>query len=314
MGKLTNKPDSPALMPDSIRHIGSVSKLFTATAFIQLVEKGLINISDPVMSVLPEFNNPMLSKITPFHLLTHTSGLTADSGYFLEPYMRDIDKEIRNKDWLKAVLKGPLQSKPGEVWSYCSIGFMILAKVVSRLNKISFEDYVVKNILQPLGMERSFYDIPKKYLNEVCYTLDWEENLLKKWWPAGPPRGWAWLHTTLHDLWKFSQMMLNKGELNGARVLSRKSVEAMTRNQLQEVRSSYWGTDFKALPYGLGWSLVGNELMSPGTYNHEGWGRCGLYIDPAEQLIFIYFVPTTVEAWFPESIVNPRNIVWSGIL
>jgi CubicO group peptidase (beta-lactamase class C family) len=112
-------------------------------------------------------------------------------------------------------------------------------------------------------------------------------------------------------------MLLNLGTLEGVRILGRKAVEAMTRNWLIEVPAFQWGGKLKRKSYGLGLEVRVSAhpslgITSPDTYNHEGAGRCAMYIDPAEQLIAVYMVPTTID-WLPESVINPQAIIWSGL-
>jgi CubicO group peptidase (beta-lactamase class C family) len=86
IGKLTYKKDSAPFKPDSIKNITSISKVFTASAIMKLVERGIIWLEQPVKTIIPEFDTVMHSPINIKHLLTHTSGLPADGGYFNEPY------------------------------------------------------------------------------------------------------------------------------------------------------------------------------------------------------------------------------------
>jgi CubicO group peptidase (beta-lactamase class C family) len=127
-----------------------------------------------------------------------------------------------------------------------------------------------------------------------------------------PIIGTGGLQSTLYDLFKFAGMMLNKGSLGDTRILSRKSVEAATRNHLKDVYAFAWDVECKDKKYGLGWSIAYRSLPTPGTFAHEGAGRCAMYIDPAEEFIAIYFVPTKVD-WVPESLISPLGIMWGGL-
>ncbi|NLG85468.1 MAG: beta-lactamase family protein [Firmicutes bacterium] len=319
LGRLSYRGDKGDLMPDSIRGIASITKAFTAVCVMKLVEEGLLELFQPVASILDEFKTRMHERIQIFHLLTHTSGLAADPGYFTEAYPRGwregFDPEKDN--WIKAVLEGPVQNEPGEAFNYCSAGFAILGEVIARITGMPYEEYVRRKIFEPLGMERTFFDVPEGLHDQVCLVSEWDEKWLKdetdrRGWP---PRAGGGIYSTLPDLWRFGQALLDKGTFNGQRILGRKMVEAMTRPQLGGgVPAFYWGARFKSYNYGLGLDLYTKAVvMSPGTFGHEGAGRSALYVDPAEGLVAVYFVPTQVD-WVPESIVNPRAIIWSGII
>ena len=126
MGRLRFDHDTAQLMPDSIRKIYSITKVFTAVAVMKLVEDGRLYLDQPVMTILEEFNSPVHSKIKIIHLLTHTSGISPDSGYFSEPY--PVEREWwRASDWIKEespVRCARLQVKHGSTaaWAMPSSG------------------------------------------------------------------------------------------------------------------------------------------------------------------------------------------------
>ena len=133
-------------------------------------------------------------------------------------------------------------------------------------------------------------------------------------WAA--PRGGGGLFSTMDDLVKFGQMLCNKGVYQGTRILSRKNVEAMTRNHTTGVKNYCWGAGGVETEYGLGMNVYSNNtFLSPGSFSHEGAGLCGLYMDPVESVVLVYFCPLVQGVdWEPEAVLNLRNIVWSGII
>ncbi len=315
MGKLTYEPDSPDFMPDSIRWIASITKSVTAIAIMKLIEDGKIYLEQPVMTILEEFNTPIHNRIKIFNLLTHTSGLKGIPGYFAEPYPEDDREQKPVENWIKKVLEGPLQAEVGTEWIYCNNNYVLLGEIITRVSGMKYEDYIIENILKPLKMERTCFGIPQDKQNQTCVVLEWEKEFFIQ---EGPGKNNPWssaggINTTLYDLQKLGQMMLNQGSLNGARIVSRKTVEAMTRNQLKDIPAFYWGAKIKALDFGLGWYLRPGDLASPGTFSNEGYGRSAFYVDPAEQFIAVYFVPTNQD-WIPETMINPRAFMWSGLL
>ena len=318
IGKLRFEPgkEQEICQPDSIKRIASISKVFTATAIMQLIEEGAIWLAQSVSTIIPEFNTDMHRGITIWNLLTHTSGLPADGGYFTEPYPIDRFAFMFAEDWLKkGVLSGPLQNKPGAEWNYCSIGFNILAEIVTRVSGLHFKDYVEKKIFQPLGMTRSFMEVPAALFPEICTVNEWDIKIMENMgFRDFSPNGGGGVYSTLADLNRFAQAFLNKGEWQGKRILSKKSVEEMTRNQLDGVPSFHWGLNCKNYRQGLGWGFFADgSTVGPATYNHEGWGWCSLFVDPVENFTYVSFSADSSD-WSPDVQVKPRGIAFSGLL
>ncbi|NLY89183.1 MAG: beta-lactamase family protein [Firmicutes bacterium] len=319
MGPLRYSEDRPFL-PNSIRRIASITKVFVAVAIMQLVEEGLLRLDQPVAEIIPEFNKPGLNAITIFHLLTHTSGLRPDPGAFFEPYPEDYSW-FRKKNWIKSALSGPQAVEPGKEWRYSSTCFTILGEIVTRVSGIHFETYVIENIARPLQMTETFFDVPDDLEERVCFANKWEHQWYQKGkekprpkWAA--PRAGGGLFSTMENLARLGQMLLNKGTLDGKRVLARKTVESMTRNHLHGVKNYCWGAGGTEMEYGLGFNVYSNNtFLSPGSFSHEGAGLCGLYVDPVEELVFVYICPLNEKyGWLPEAVINLRNIAWSGLI
>jgi CubicO group peptidase (beta-lactamase class C family) len=337
-GPLTRENPDSQLQLDSIRRIASVTKLFTATTIFQLVEEGKLFLRQPVAEWIEEFKNPMYERIQIWHLLTHTAGIQADPFYYLEPYpmswwdimfafepdrdeaaketdsdkLGELDKQKRTA-WVRAVLAGKPLTAPGEQWSYSSAGFAILGEIVTRASGVRFEQYVMDRIVLPLGMSRTFFQVPEELHAEVCVINEHEISRLKSKESGHAPRAGGGMYSTLGDLFRFGQMLLNGGTLDGVRVLSRKSVERMTTNALDKgIPAFCWGGKLTSITHGLGASVFGpGEWMAEGTYGHEGAGRCKLLIEPERQAVIVFFVPSNTD-WCPESITGTQNIIGSG--
>jgi CubicO group peptidase (beta-lactamase class C family) len=338
LGELRYDVPDTLLGKDSIRRIASVTKLFTATAIFQLVERGKLFLRQPIAEWIEEFKHPMYERVTILHLLTHTSGLQADPFYFQEPYpmgwwdilpafepetegpfavteAEELEKQ-RKSAWLKAVLSGKPLAEPGEKWMYSSAGYAILGEIVKRVSGINYEQYVMEHIVQPLGLNSTFFDVPSERQQELCLINDHEASRLKPHDRTyAPPRAGGGLYSTLDDLFRFGQMLLNGGTLDGVRVLSRKSVEKMTENALDDGTFGYcWGGKHASMTYGAGASLTAaGEWSVEGTFGHEGAGRCKLLIDAEKKAVIVFFVPSNTD-WCPESITGTLNIIGSGWL
>lgn len=318
IGHLRYNDSEKQFLPDTIRRVASITKIFVATAIMQMLEKGKIRLDQGVLEIIKEFKHPMFEKINIFQLLTHTSGIRPDPGVFLEPY--PIEWSIgKNKDWIKGILTDYLAVEPGKEWRYSSAGFTILAEIVSRVSGVPFEKYVIENITRPLGMNASFFDVPDELADRVCFSNKWEEKWFndKRERPEwAPPRGGGGLFSTLGDLQKMGQMLVNKGTLGDTRILSRKTVEAMTRFQTKGMKNYCWGNNGGEMEYGLGMNVYSNNtFLSPGSFSHEGAGLSGLYMDPVENMVLAYICPLCEDiGWLAEAVVNLRNIVWAGII
>lgn len=322
MGRLRYNVENKDLLPDSLRRIASMTKIFTAISIMQLVEKGKIHINQPVKTIIKEFDKHIINEVTIFHLLTHTSGISPTPGSLKEPYPAD-QSYITKKDWITEGLRGYLYAEPGQRWAYSSFGFMILSEIISRITGVKYEDYVYENIIKRLDLNNTFFYVPEGYEDRICISDKHSENLLielkeemRKNIDWNIPKGHSGIYSNLQDMHVIGQMFLNKGVINGVRILSRKTVEAMIRNQLTDNTVSYSFNDKgMTIKYGLGLRICPSDsLASPGTFGHEGTGLCGLFVDPVENFVMVYFSNLPIPIWIPEPVINLRNIVWSGII
>lgn len=317
LGKLTFKEDSPALPLDAIGDLFEMTMLFTATAVLQLVEKGALELDRPVSSLIPEFDHPYYRSITVFHLLTHTSGLIAHPNAYGEAYTLphfDWHPYFKGGNWLRAILSGALSCRPGELCAFSTAGYAVLGAVVEAAAGVRFEDYVRENILRPLRLEHTFFTIPQELRGRAVAAFDWQLWSIHGEGDSRVPRSHRGLYSTLADLWRFGRMMLNGGELDGARILKADTVELMTTNRLSAGVPRYvYGRKIDRYRAGFGWELV-NEAGEPAGEDSYFFGnaQCGLYIDPREWLIYAFFAPNA--SWnFEEANAKPRAIVRSAV-
>ncbi|MFD2611203.1 serine hydrolase domain-containing protein [Paenibacillus gansuensis] len=338
LGNLRYTENSPAFRTESIRRIASITKWFTLASIIMLMEEGKLNLHQQVKVYIPEFDKPLYEKIDIYHLLTHTSGIVADGGYFLEAYPtgwgdiqfmygdhdfngpapdRTPEEAVafRKSQWIKAILAANPICEPGKSWRYSSAGFIILGEIISRVSGMPYEQFVMERLVKPLGLNATFFDVPASLQNEVCVVNEWEARRLGQAEDRTglPPRSGGGLYSTLADLTVFGNMMLN-GTSRGQRFISRKSMETIVRDQFpQGIPAYHWGAELKNYHYGLSCILgLLPDLHWPSGFSHEGAGRSVLAVDPAEKFVAAVFVPTA-EEWIPESILNVKNIIWSGL-
>ena len=140
-GKGCRTQDDIPMQPDTVFDAASLTKVFTATAVMQLSEDGMLNINDPVSTVLPQFRQKPFSDIRIIHLLTHTSGLYPDGGCFSESapktswdLIEEASKLHKDADWIAAGISAGLRRPVGSEWMYCSFGFALLGEIVSRVS------------------------------------------------------------------------------------------------------------------------------------------------------------------------------------
>ena len=136
---------------DTKFNLGSMNKMFTAVAILQLVEQGKISVDDQIIKHIPEYPNQEVANIVTIHqLLTHTSGM----GNVLTQEYREASKDLYSElnDYLPLFVDKPLQFEPGTRFSYSNAGFIVLGMVIEETTGLTYFDYVKENIYQPCGM------------------------------------------------------------------------------------------------------------------------------------------------------------------
>jgi CubicO group peptidase (beta-lactamase class C family) len=136
---------------DAFFFLASVTKPIVATAFMHLVEDGLLNLRDPLVKFIPEFANaPGKSDVTPWHLLTHTSGVR---DYPIQDIRR---KRPSAADMTQTAIDAPLAFAPGTRYAYCSTSFLLLTRLIEKLTAKSHVAFLRERVLDPLGMEATY--------------------------------------------------------------------------------------------------------------------------------------------------------------
>jgi CubicO group peptidase (beta-lactamase class C family) len=288
------------MRPDTIFQVMSMTKPVTAVGVMILQEEGLLSINHPVSQYLPEFKG---KTITLRDLLTHTSGLPgAPTGPMKDLYQR-LDHTLAEA--VTEFAGRPLEFEPGSKWVYSNTGIATLGRIIEVVSGQSYEQFIDARIFRPLGMTDSFFFPPREKIDRIAMVYKYEEPGSLHRSGAGIlggdpaqyrsgskyPAPEFGLYSTASDLCRFYQMMLNRGALDGRRILSPASVETMTRNHTGSIHAGWMpGSGF-----GLGWEVVREpqgtlNLMSPRAFHHGGaFGTFG-WIDPQRDLIGIYLV------------------------
>ena len=302
----------------SIFQIMSMTKNFTGVAVMMLADEGKIDLRQPVEHYLPEFRgiqmeekqitgpgtvHPPRHPPTVWQLMSHTSGLGDDP----EGDMADNPRTMRVPlaDAVHFYAHTHLQFEPGSHWSYSNMGIASLGRIIELISGEDYIHFVRTHILEPLGMNDSFYLPPDDKKDRIAFVYKHDGGKLVRAGDeilAGDPAKYRQgakypapefgLYSTAPDLAKFYQMLLNGGEYAGKRVLSRQAVDTMTRVFTPNVTPSGWlgGTG-----YGLTFEIVNQPqgtllLHSPGTFGHGGAFGTEGWMDPKNDLIRIMLV------------------------
>lgn len=320
---LADREAATPLQPDAICNIASMTKPITAVAGLMLLEQGYFQLNDPISLYLPEAQNlkvfisstdsglevaDPVRQPTMRDLFTHTAGLSywTPEGHVLEPEYDAVASlhPASLKQYVQAVLGLPLLYQPGSTWSY-SPSLDVLAHIVERITNQSFDNYVRENIFEPLQMRDTGYRVAHEMQHRLmtCYAPTTDGSLQRtnpmntRSSEAPVAYGGTGLYSTVTDYVRFAQMLLNRGQLDGVRLLARPTVDLMTSNHLpRDVLPSFDVVDLSKGYYtkGYGCGLGVRVLLNPaeneivGSIGNFGWaGAFNTYfwVDPVEELI-----------------------------
>ena len=288
-------PELQPMKADLLFDLASMTKpIATATSIMILVEKGKIRLWDKVKTYIPEFVPYIEDKGIPgedariFHLLTHTSGLPpyTDPQEVEKKFGRPCSTELLVK-YIAGLRK---EYRPGEKFVYSCLNYITLARIIQIVSGQDLSEFSQNNIFKPLGLNFTMFNPPDE-LKSRCVPTEVVNGQLLKGVVHDPLArlqggisGNAGLFSTADDLAVFAQMMLQKGEFKGVRILSPLSVERMTE--------IYPKVSFSGR--GLGWDLdsdyatVKGDLFGCKSYGHSGYTGTSIWIDPETQTVVIF--------------------------
>ncbi len=326
-------PQTNDAMPaDAVFRLASMTKPFVSVAAMMLVEEGRLVLTDPVSRYLPEFKSvqvgveqkdasgqprlvlePARREMTIQDLLRHTAGLTY--GQFGEKTLvkREYDKaemsslELTTPEFITRLSKLPLAHQPGSTWDY-SVATDVLGRVLEVIHGQDLDTILREHIAKPLGLRDAGFSVPpanQARIAEPFVDKTTGRRLLPRDVSAPPKRfgGGGGMVATAADYVRFCQMLLNGGQLDGVRLLSKNTVALMTANHLPEniaytMPFFMHGTSVPSSAVGQGWGLgfavrteQGKNPLhgSVGEYYYGASGT-GFWIDPKEQLIAVMMV------------------------
>ena len=341
---------------DTVFRIYSMTKPVTSVALMMLLEEGHVALTDPLAKFIPEFANqqvyragssdapalePVKTPITLAHLLTHTAGLTYD---FLHAHPVDAMYREAGFTWgghrtadlaeacaLWAEL--PLLFQPGSEWNY-SVATDVLGRVIEVVSGQTLDAFFHDRIFAPLGLhDTAFHTTPEQRERlAALYTPDTSLRAVRD--EAADRRaqraprllsGGGGLYSTLPDYQRFCQMLLNRGELDGTRLLGSRTVDRMLQNHLpggrcltEFGRPLFSETAYAGMGFGLGFSIVENpadtlNLCSPGEAAWGGAASTGFWVDPREQLSVVFMTQLLPSSTWPLR-TELRNLVYQALV
>ena len=336
IGDLTPNSDAQPVQQDTIYPIASLSKVFTATTIMSLVEDGLISTHNSVQDYIPDFLGTDKDKVRVWNLLTHTIGghsmeemdslssRLADKVSSLPPAPDNQHPKIH--EFLSLGYDVPLSRKPGTVVIYSNYGFELLGEIVRIVSGVPLATYFEERICKPLGMVDTHFILPEEKEGRVvrrpgsaayadakeifCKGVGVESQFRIPWASAGA-------FSTTRDLVTFGQMFLNSGNHNGEQVLSKATVDYMTRNQTPGLGDGDRDESLLDGSRGIGWDIPGTKrdlmyanLYSSNTYGHSGAGGSLLWINPTYNLVGVFLSieltvrPDGQRSWAADRFVN----------
>lgn len=312
------RPGGPPVTLDSIFPIASQTKPMTAAVIMALAERGMIGIAEPASLTLPELADEHVDVMVS-SLLTHTSGWHED----------DI-AAARESKLAEAIASCPPETDlhthimlwPGwgvarrlevrERMQYCNFNYSLLGEIVRRVTGDTLDAAMRKYLFEPIGMTSS----------AVIVGDDLEDRVIRR--PAGIPwgpdhegspisfddplfarsdDGASGVYTSVVDLARFWQMLLDRGVADGKRVLSADAVRVMTTNQIPGIGVDIMGVSKAEASFGFGfgvagheaWSRFGGGLSSPRSFRHGGAGGVDGWVDPDTGIVAVYVEILTAE-------------------
>jgi len=295
---------------DSIFRIASLTKPITCAGIMVLADEGLINVMDPVERYLPEFKGQKVAgcgtgsgydcaSVTPrrpvsiLDLMTHTSGLP---GAF--PAARTPPATLAEQ--VAPAGRLTLLFEPGTAWNYSNVGYAALGRIIEVVAKQPFENFMSERVFVPLGMKDTAFFPEESKRSRIAAVYTDDNGVLKRATSvenqSGPriPAPQGGLFSTADDLLRFNQMILNKGTLNGKRVLSIPASEMMGTSMTGDIKAGF--APFAG--HGLGYEVIREargtfRYNSIGTIVKGGAYRTYEFIDRARDLVGIILYQLT---------------------
>jgi uncharacterized protein YbbC (DUF1343 family) len=286
-GMRSIEPTRTPMTEDTVFDLASLTKsIASATSILMLVEQGQVALDEPVAKYIPEFARMGKGSVTVRQLLTHVAGLPGDTP--LSSFTRGREAA------LQYVYDSPLMTSPGTKFVYSDVGFMVLGEIVRRVSGVNLGMFAQTNLFDPLGMHDTAFLPPEPLRLRAAPTEmrdgHWMQGEVHdpRAYMMGGVAGHAGLFSTGDDLARFAQAILRDGELDGARILSKRTVSMMTAPHDVPGAIRALGWDVRS-----GFSSNRGDSFSLRAFGHGGFTGTSLWIDP-ERDVFVVFLSNRV--------------------
>jgi len=341
LGRMDVERNRP-LQEDTIFRIYSMTKPLTSLALMMLVEEGRIALDDPVHRYIPQWRDLAVyeggfigsfrtkrtsAPMRVVDLLRHTSGLTygfqqrtnVDAAY-RKLRLGEIPTAVSLEQMVDELAKVPLEFSPGGAWNY-GVSTDVVGYLVGKVSGQPFEQFLRSRIIDPLGMTDTDFMVPAAKASRfaACYAATPDGRMALQDDPQTsfflqPPTfvsGGGGLVSTAADYLRFCRMLLNGGTLDGARLVSPKTLELMSQNhlpgskELPDVAVSLFSeVTYGGVGFGLGFAVSVSPArgLLPGSPGDISWGGLAstyFWVDPRERLIVIFMTQLTPSATYP---------------
>ena len=324
-----DRENKKAMQEDAIFSIYSMSKPITSIALMQLYEKSLFRLDDPIHWHIPSWRNLRVYEsglypnfltsrpkrhMTIRDLLSHMSGLTYD--FMLRT---NVDAAYRKtklqatgdlQAMIDTLAQLPLEFSPGEQWNY-SVSTDVCGYLVEHFSGMKLDKYFQKHIFDPLGMEDTGFSCAKEKVDRLASLYEQHPKKGPVLVDPGGAKtarvkkrkmlsGGGGLLSTMSDYYRFCSMLLNQGELDGTRIIGRKTLAMMASNHLPDHKdltemsqSAFSETTYQGVGFGLGFSVIldpvkTQSLTDVGEYGWGGAASTVFWVNPKEEMVVIF--------------------------
>ena len=326
---LMDRENKKAMQEDAIFSIYSMSKPITSIALMQLYEKSMFRLDDPIHWHIPSWRNLRVYQsgiypnfltsrpkrhMTIRDLLSHMSGLTYDFMLRTNVDAAYRKTKLQAKGDLQAMIEAlaelPLEFSPGDQWNY-SVSTDVCGYLVEHFSGMKLDQYFQKNIFDPLSMGDTGFFCAKDKVERLASLYEHHPKKGPVLVDPGGPKtkrvkkrkmlsGGGGLLSTMADYYRFCSMLLNQGELDGNRIIGRKTLTMMASNHLPDGKdltemsqSAFSETTYQGVGFGLGFSVIldpvkTQSLTDVGEYGWGGAASTVFWINPKEEMVVIF--------------------------
>ena len=349
-----DRENKKAMQEDAIFSIYSMSKPITSIALMQLYEKSLFRLDDPIHWHIPSWRNLRVYEsglypnfltsrpnrhMTIRDLLSHMSGLTYD--FMLRT---NVDAAYRKtklqatgdlQAMIDTLAQLPLEFSPGEQWNY-SVSTDVCGYLVEHFSGMKLDKYFQKNIFDPLGMEDTGFSCAKEKVDRLASLYEQHPKKGPVLVDPGGAKtarvkkrkmlsGGGGLLSTMSDYYRFCSMLLNQGELDGTRIIGRKTLAMMASNHLPDHKdltemsqSAFSETTYQGVGFGLGFSVIldpvkTQSLTDVGEYGWGGAASTVFWVNPKEEMVVIFLTQLLPSSTYQVR-RELRSLVYSSLM